>query len=236
MSGTLTNIVMVQYFPGTEEYIVYREGVEAELYRGGSAITDQDFYIYAQECMATGCVCENTFHVATGRVAGDKALACKQVIYCKALAEGASAKALATGAKGVVAGVVNTVANAAGGNAVARRGASINQSNISWVKWNPVLYELSVCAGKIPFSKTHRINSLDEAPEEVLDFMYYCFDHKFIALSRSYRRPVQNGRAQRIMLVTEYYFAYNKPHKDFQGKDAVPITEEDMRTLGIITD
>ena len=234
MSGTLTNIVLVQYFPGTEEYIVYREGAEAELYRGGAAVTDQDFYLYAQECVATGCVCESTFHIATGRVEGNRSIQCKQYVYCKDLAEGASAKALATGAKGMAAGVVSTVASVVGGQSYNKRDAQVSSSNISWVKWNPAIYELTVCSGKIPIPRTHRIHDLSEASEDVLDFMLMCHDKNFIALSRSYRRPIQTGRQQHIMLVTEYYFAVNKSNKDFQGKDAVPITEEDLQTLGLV--
>lgn len=233
MAGTLTNIVMVQHFPGTGEYIVYREGAEAELYRGGAAITDQDFYLYAQECVAEGCVCESSFNVATGKVEGNRYVACKQIVYCKVLAEGASARALATGAKGVAAGALNTVAHVVGGASANKRDAQVSQSNINWVKWNPATYELQVCSGKLPLPRTHRIKELDEAPEEVLDFMVMCFKRKYIALSRSYRRPIYTGSQQKIMLVTEYYFSVSKPHKDFQNRDATPMTKESMEAMGL---
>lgn len=234
MSSALTNIVLVQYFPGAEEYIVYREGSEAELYRGGAAITDQDYYIYAQECIAAGCTCESTFHVATGKAADARYVVCRQVIYCKALAQGASANAVLTGAKGVAAGVLSTVVNTVNGAQSIKRDATLIQSSISWVKWCPALYELSVCAGKLPIPKVHRIHDLHDAPAEVIGFIRTCFARKFIALSRSYQRPIQDGKAQRITLVTEYYFSISKPNKDFRGRDVVPVTKEDMLTLGLI--
>ena len=81
MLGLNTNILMVQYFPGVDDYLVYRAGGSTELHHGGPAIQDSDFYQYAVACQAGGQFKATTFSAVVGQASSAKTVPCKQVIY-----------------------------------------------------------------------------------------------------------------------------------------------------------
>lgn len=201
-------ILMVQHFPGTGEYVVYREGGAVEHYHGGSNIRDSDFYQYAQECAAAGFSRSTSFKVPVGGPGVSRTIDCKQVIYCKTFVTKALPDSLEMKSPG-------------------------GSRKIAWVRWAPALYELTVGTGGFQLPKTNKVTSLSEAPVDVIDFIRTCLQEGRIALSRNYSRPVQSGRATRLVSVTEYYFSISKVTKDFQGPNVALVTDEDMPAIGL---
>lgn len=204
-----SNIVMVQHIPGKDSYIVFRSGEDAKLYQGSASIANSDIDSYIRECRTSGCFREVAFFVPTGKVS-DSTLICKEVLYCKSL-----------GAQG-------SITKPSGVKPLA-----FLQSGINWVLWSPQVYTLSVNMGRIGFTKTLRIQTLDMAPDEVKDFMSSCYCDGSYARQREYTRPVNDGHSTHVVRVVEFYFSKTKLPTEFAGTPATDITPENAADLGL---
>lgn len=213
MLGLTTNILMVQHFPGVDDYLVYRAGGTTELHHGGPAISDSDFYQYAVSCHAAGQFKATSFPAVVSQAGTLKTVPCKQVIYSTMFKDSGPAEGVNKAVQG------------------AKNALSFLQGGVNWVRWCPILYELSINAGVLPATKVCRIHSLSEAPEEIADYIRGCYDKGGVALKRDYSRPVSTGRATHVINVTEYYFATAKVHKDFQGNTVLSIDPEEYEEL-----
>lgn len=161
-------ILMVQFFPATGDYIVHREGQTVESYSGEGSIQDSSVSQFIRECLTEKLFHENTVHLSTGKVSGGKTLPVKQIIYCKAFDAQTDSKSGATG------------------------------SNINWVLWVPTSCELTVNRGILGLAKVSRIRDLSDATDDVRAFMQACTDEHHVALSHHYNETGTGGRMKSV--------------------------------------
>lgn len=204
MPLTANSVVMVQYFPGTEDYIVHREGARVETYNGQANIDDDNVNRFIRECLSERLYHECTVHLATGKVQGAKTLPVKQVIYCKSFDASRSTKASSTA------------------------------THINWVLWSPDNYELTVNRGLLGMAKTARIRELSDAPKEILDFMMACTDGQHVALGHHYSEPDRSSGVVKMKNISEYFFSTGKIIYGFQHDRVGPITEAEMVGMGLL--
>ncbi len=208
-----SEIVMIQHFPSTGNYLVYKGARVPEYYAGMQDIEDDVVLRYIRECRANGSFYESTVKLPTGKVTSNAYVKVKQVIYCKAL----DAKPKKSKTPSVSSADTNESL----------------QTNIHWVTWSPVLYNLAVNSGRIPFTRHYRIQNLSEAPEDVMEFVRNCLDDGHFVLSRTYTRPVTECGLTRITYVTEYFFSMGKIIRDFQGSNVTCVSREDFSFGGL---
>lgn len=204
MPLTGTGIVMVQHFPATDDYIVHREGSQVEFYNGQHNIHDERINRFIRDCLSGHFYHEGTVNLATGKVSGPKTLPVKQVLYCMTFS-----------------------ATEQG------RPAAPTATNINWVLWVPGNHELTVNRGVLSMAKTARINSLQDAPQEIRDFMESCTDGEHVALSHHYSEPERSGGQVKMKNVSEYFFSTGKIIYGFQHDRVGPVTAAEMEGLGL---
>lgn len=197
-------IIMVQHFPATDDYIVHYQGNSVEFYSGEDSIDNDRVNRFITSCLEEHLYHEGTVHLATGKVSGAKTLPVKQVIYCKAFA-----------------------------CSEAPEGSQNKATNINWVLWVPTSYELTVNRGILGMAKTVRLRDLADAPQEVRDFMEGCTDGQHVALSHHYSEPDRSGGVVRMKNISEYFFSTGKVIYGFQHDRVQPVTKAEMDGLGL---
>lgn len=198
------NIMAVQHYPATGDYIVHRVDRGVETYMSADDIKDKDVHDYLSDCVDNNLYHVCTIHLHTGKVDGPKTLPVKQITYCKFFEtneEGKQAK---------------------------------KTTAISWVLWEPHKYELTVNRGWILGSNTLRIRDLNDAPEDVIEFMRMCASGDNIALCRHYSKPDKTGKVARMVNVSEYFFSVGKLIYGFSGGKVADISAEEIKGMGLI--
>ncbi len=83
MTLSTQSILFVQYFEGTDDYLVHYDGGTSETYHGWDKVKGTDIGKFIRECEEAGCYRRNTIYLNTGRVEGDKKLQVKQITYSR---------------------------------------------------------------------------------------------------------------------------------------------------------
>lgn len=196
-------IVMVQHFPATDNYIVHFQGSETAFFSGEDSINSAAVNNFISECLEEGMYHETTVNMATGKVAGQKTVPLKQTIYCK------------------------------GFLSEAVRPSKSGKGDINWVMWAPASNELTVNRGILSMSRIMRIASLNDAPEDVTEFMSACTSSSCIALRHNEVTSQRGKGGVSLKTVTEYFFSTGRVIYGFQNADVEDLTEKDASILGL---
>lgn len=203
MAAKARTIVMVQHFPATGNYLVHYQGGDTEFYQSLQDIGDGAVNDFIQTCLEDGLYHENTLHLATGKVTGQKTIPVKQIVYCRGFFTQSTKPA--------------------------KRG----RGDINWVLWVPTSNELTVNRGIIGMGRTMRISSLHDAPEDVRDFMSICTNGANVALSHHYSEPDRSSGSVKMRNVSEYFFSTGKIIYGFQHDRVGPVTEKEIEKMGL---
>ena len=144
MAFSQDTIVLVQHFPGTDDYVVHRDGATVEFYHTQGNIKDERVIRFIKECIAEKMYHEHTVRLASGLVSGAKTLPVKQVIYCRDF------------------------------EAEAPEGSKRSVNDINWVLWSPTTFELTISRGRLGVARTSQLQWLADASSDVLEFMHNC--------------------------------------------------------------
>lgn len=201
----LKQVILVQYFPATGNYIVHYQGGESEHFIAENDIHSVGVNAFINECLKCGYYHENTVHMHTSQVSGKNTVPLRQIIYCKAF----TAPALQ-----------NTAVNTP-------------EVSINWALWSPGKRRLTVNSGVLSMSKDFLIPSLQDAPDGVREFMSACTGGSGIALSDHRVEPDYSGAEVAMLSVDEYFFSTGKVIYGFQHNRVQNVTREEAEEIGI---
>ena len=196
-------IVMVQYFPATGNYIVHYQGAESEHFVSDADIHNHDISAFIAECLRDHNYHESTIHMHTSQIAGKNTVPLRQIIYCRSFIS----KDQETKGQG--------------------------GSDINWVLWVPASKKLTVNSGALSASKDFMIETLEDAPPGVVSFMEACTEGHLVALSDHHCEPDYSGPEVTMNNVDEYFFSTGKIIYGFQHNRVGPFTKEDAAAIGI---
>lgn len=214
MAGLLnlrSDIVMVQYIPGCDSFIVFRTNGDVAQYYGMDSIADSDIGAFIRECRTSGSFKATSFKVPSGKVS-DAMLPCEEIIYSKQF------------------GVTPSPSKLGGKNPIA-----FLQGGVNWVVWSPTLRVLSVNAGRLSMTKHLSVATSDYIPEDIKEYMSQCYSAGFYAKRKDYSRPVREGYTVHIRQITDFYFSKTVLTSDFAERYTSDISPEDAAELGLHT-
>lgn len=196
-------VVMVQYFPATNNYIVHFEGAGCEHYVCDEDIHNSNISEFITDCLRSHCYHESTIHMHTNQLNGKTTVPLRQVIYCRSFASEESVQP-------------------------ARKDTDIN-----WVLWSPANKKLTINSGVLGVSKDFIVGELKDAPEGIVDFMSACTDGQHVALYDYHCEPDYSGPAVTMKTIDEYFFSMGKIIYGFQHNQVRLVTKEDAERIGI---